>query len=108
VHRAEAERLDQSGGVVGHVLDREAVGGHRRPAGAPVVERGQPVAVGEGGELGLPRLGGVAESGEEQDVGACSLLDVPQLGVADRDESLVTLPYIDGGHGSSSLGDDPR
>ena len=59
--------FEDGGRVVRHHLhgDRPR---HHRPACAPVVERGQAVAVHEAVELELPRLDGVAETADEQDV----------------------------------------
>jgi hypothetical protein len=71
------ERAQDPGGVVGHLLHRDRTRGHRGPSRAAVVERGHPVPVGEPAELELPRLDGVAEAADEQDVRSKpDLLDV--------------------------------
>ena len=56
------------GRVVGHHLDRDRAAGHGGPTRPAVVERGQAVAVGEPVELELPRLDGVAQAADEQNV----------------------------------------
>jgi hypothetical protein len=66
--RGNLERPQDLGGVVGHHLRRDRTPRHRGAAGAPVVEGGQAVAVGQPIELELPRLDGVARPPDEQDV----------------------------------------
>ena len=84
----DAERARQGGGVVGHVDDREAVGHHGRAARAPRIEGREPVAVGEAVELEGPRLGRVAEAGEQDHVGSFAALVDPELDVAGGDHAL--------------------
>jgi hypothetical protein len=101
----DAERPHECGGVVGHVHDGEAVGRHRRPTGTAVVERGDAIAVGEPVELERPRLGGVGEPGDQDDVGSRAALVDPQLDVADADVAdagrggrRTARIRVDGGH----------
>ena len=67
------------------VRRRERPVGQRRAPRAAVVEGGQAVAVGEPVELGLPRLGGVAEAGDQQDVGSVAPALGPELGAVGVD-----------------------
>jgi len=62
------KRPQQRGGVIGHGGHRERPGGQRRASRAAVVESGEPVAVREPVQLGLPGLRGITQPGDEQDV----------------------------------------
>jgi hypothetical protein len=83
----DTERTQQVGGVVGHVADGETFGRQRRPSGPAVVEGGQPVTVGQPVQLKHPGVGGVAQPGDQQHVGAVASLFDPQLDLADGDRS---------------------
>jgi hypothetical protein len=82
VGRGDVELSEDAGGVIGHHLHRDRPSRHRGPARPPVVERRQPVAVGEAIELELPRLDGVSESADKQDVRSSADLLGPDVEVA--------------------------
>jgi hypothetical protein len=79
---ANVERAEDSGRVVRHHLHGDGASGHRRAAGAAVVEGGQAVAVGECVELELPRLDGVAAAADQQDVRSFADLLGPDVELA--------------------------
>jgi hypothetical protein len=85
VRGPDAEGVQDGGRVVGHHLDRHRAVGHCRPAGAPVVEGGHAVAVGQPVELELPRFDGVAASADQQDVGSLAHLVGPDVEAARAD-----------------------
>jgi hypothetical protein len=79
------QRVQERGRVVGHGRRRQCPVGQRRASDAPVVEGGQAVAVGQPVELVLPRLGGVAEPGDQQHVGPVAAALDPELELANAD-----------------------
>jgi hypothetical protein len=79
----DLQRAQQRGGVVGHRGHRQRPLGQRRAPRTAVVEGGDAVAVREPVELGLPRLGGIAQPGDEQDVGSLPSALGPELDVVD-------------------------
>jgi hypothetical protein len=81
VGRANAERLEDRGRVVGHRLGRDGARRQHRPARAPVVEGGQAVAVGEPVELELPGLDGAAQASDQQHVRSLADLLGPDVEV---------------------------
>jgi hypothetical protein len=74
--------VEDGGRVVGHRLHGSRAIGHRRPAGSPIVEGGHAVAVPQSVQLELPRLHGVAEAADQQDVGSLTDLLGPNVEVA--------------------------
>jgi hypothetical protein len=82
VRGRNVERAEDVGSVVCHHLGRDRSarhGGSTRPA---VVERGQAVPVGEPVELELPRLDGVAQASDQQNVRSFADLLGPDVEVA--------------------------
>jgi hypothetical protein len=78
-----ASARSSAAGVVCHHAGRERACGQGRAPGPAVVEGGEAIAIGEPVELRLPRFGGVAQPGDEQDVRSGSVALDPKLGVAD-------------------------
>jgi hypothetical protein len=75
----DLQRAQQRRGVVGHGGHRERPLGQRRAPRPAVVESGEPVSVREPLELEVPGLGGIAQPGDEQDVGPLSPALDPQV-----------------------------
>ena len=85
VRGRDVESAQDRGGVVGHHLHGRRSVGHPRAARAAVVEGRQPVAVGQPVELELPRLDGVAEAADQQDVRSLAHLLGPDVQVTGPD-----------------------
>jgi hypothetical protein len=81
----DVERSHDRGRVVRHRLDRDRTFRHRRPTRPPVVERSDPIAVGESVELELPRLDGVTQATDQKDVRSLANLLGPDVELARPD-----------------------
>jgi hypothetical protein len=79
------ERPKNRGRVICHQGRREPAVRHRRATGAAIVEGDQPVVVCEPVQLQLPRLDGVPQATDQQDVRTLADLLGPDVELADAD-----------------------
>ena len=84
VRSRDAERVEQAGRVVRHLVDGVGPGGLRAPPDAAVVEGDRPVARGEVGDLEHPRRRVGGEAHDEEERIAAPVLLVVQLDRVDR------------------------
>ena len=87
VGRADVECPQDAGGVVRHHLDGDRSRGPGGPPVPPAVERRQPVPVSQPVQLELSRFDGVAQTADEEYVGALAHLlrvDLDAVGVTER------------------------